>query len=303
MQINDLPLSYIFDFCEVDEALRKAYFAEFAANGVKHLVLSSPLLMQLIADRNLMRALPQEMAQFGLSFADGHFPYNEHWNFNCVFERERKSLVLRHKMNLNIAALLGVKTMTFHVGNDCFYPDIPFRKHIDRACQIIDSLLDEAGKCGVIMCVENIFARTATTDILLEIVQKFDSPHLGLCYDSGHANLMDKGRFYEDTDGHRLFHGVGNWGGEPVWEDTLQRQERMRPYVVNCHLHDNNGIRDQHTKPGSGSVDWGGTVRFLESCPRLQVLQSEVHMCLNSLSVKETVSAFKWAFQQQQGEQ
>ena len=50
----------------------------------------------------------------------------------------------------------------------------------------------------------------------------------------------------------------------------------MLPWIVNCHLHDNDAASDQHLLPGKGTVDWNVLVPKLLSAPRLACIQSEV---------------------------
>ena len=38
----------------------------------------------------------------------------------------------------------------------------------------------------------------------------------------------------------------------------------MLSYVVNCHLHDNNGIEDLHGNIGIGTIDWKHIVSLLK---------------------------------------
>ena len=98
------PLSYLFDFLSYPEAVRKCRLQEFAVHGVRHLVLSSPLLKHLIAYPDRVGMFAGELAAAGLSFGDAHAPYGMHWDLLCVFEEERPALFVRQKMALNIAA-------------------------------------------------------------------------------------------------------------------------------------------------------------------------------------------------------
>jgi sugar phosphate isomerase/epimerase len=58
------------------------------------------------------------------------------------------------------------------------------------------------------------------------------------------------------------------------WEHDVL--DRMLPYIVNCHLHDNDASADQHLLPGKGTIDWSKLVPKLLSAPRLMCVQSEV---------------------------
>ena len=288
-----VPLTYLFEFEKTDKAARNSFLAQFAACGVKHLVLSSPLLNIMAESRDTTADIKREMESFGLSFCDSHLPYSEHQNLNCPYPEERKSLALRIKMYMTIAAYFGVDTMTCHLGNDVLYPDIPMQTHIDRACSMLEAILPEAEKLNITLCLENIFVRSSTPEILLDLVKKFDSPNLALCFDAGHANTMEKGHLVPDSIGYRYWKLSET---EPPWEDSIVKLKRMLPYVVNAHLHDNGGIGDHHNMPGNGNINWREILPVLLSAPRLKVLQSEVQMFRNGLGVKETVESFERIF-------
>ena len=64
---------------------------------------------------------------------------------------------------------------------------------------------------------------------LKRVLDTFDSPAVGLCYDSGHH------------------HG---WGRETDW--LFEYGSRL----FALHLHDNDGTRDSHAVPFDGRIDW-----------------------------------------------
>ena len=288
------PISYLFDFLSYPENLRKCRLNEFAANGAKHLVLSSPLLKHLIAHPEQAKKFAGELAESGLSFGDAHAPYGMHWDLICVFEEERPALFIRQKMALLMAAELGCKTVTMHTGADHLFPEIPAEKHLSRACDMLEKLLPEAEKLNITIAVENGWGKLTSLDALLYLREKFPSPSFGFCYDSGHANIMDSGRLYTEGEAYLRWNAVGV--AVPPWEDAVVRLERMLPDVVNCHLHDNYGNKDQHDLPGQGNVKWDKIVPMLQKAPRLQAVQCEVNLERNALPVKAVTEAFDKLF-------
>ncbi len=289
------PLSYLFDFLRYPEAVRKCRLQEFAACGAKHLVLSSPLLKHLIAYPDQVRMFEEELADAGLSFGDAHAPYSMHWDLLCVFEEERPALFVRQKMALTIAAQLGCKTITIHTGADHLFPEVSEEKHLSRICDMLEKLLREAEKLNITICVENGWGKLTSLDTLLLLRDKFRCANFGFCYDAGHANIMDNGRLFTEGEAYLRWHAVGV--ETPPWEDAVVRLERMLPDVVNCHLHDNYGNKDQHNLPGSGNVKWDKIVPLLRKAPRLQAVQSEVNLERNALSVKSVTQVFEKLFQ------
>ncbi|MBR2358088.1 MAG: sugar phosphate isomerase/epimerase [Lentisphaeria bacterium] len=289
------PISYLFDFLSYPENLRKCRLNEFAANGAKHLVLSSPLLKHLIAHPEQAKKFAGELTESGLSFGDAHAPYGMHWDLICVFEEERPALFIRQKMALIMAAELGCKTVTMHTGADNLFPEIPTEKHLSRACDMLEKLLPEAEKLNIVIAVENGWSKLTSLDTLLYLRKKFPTPSFGFCYDSGHANIMDSGRLYTEGEAYLRWNAVGV--AVPPWEDAAVRLERMLPDVVNCHLHDNYGNKDQHDLPGKGNVKWDKIVPLLQKAPRLQAVQCEVNLERNALPVKAVTETFDKLFQ------
>ena len=64
--------------------------------------------------------------------------------------------------------------------------------------------------------------------------------------------------------------------GEVEWEENLI--EKFSPWLVNCHLHDNDGYDDRHWMPGKGNIDWKRIMSVLARSPRLRSIQSEVRV-------------------------
>ena len=264
-----VPVAYLFDFENTDDKTRPYVMHEFAACGAKHLVLSDTLISKILQVRGLQEILLKEMADEGLSFMDAHAPFGPKQDLNCPVESFRPQAMLRQKLALQIAAEMGVKTITVHVGSDHRYPDQPLELQFDFIRRSLSELLPFAETLGITICIENIWHRLDTPERLLSLKMEFPTDALGFCYDAGHANLMDKGRNTPDSNPFKT------WGNvPPQFDDHIL--EKMLPHVVNCHLHDNNGVTDQHFNIGRGNIDWPHIVGLLKKAPRLQVIQSEV---------------------------
>ena len=81
---------------------------------------------------------------------------------------------------------------------------------------------------------------------------------------------------------------------EPRWDDKIL--EKMLPHVVNCHIHDNNGVTDQHFNLGCGNIDWEHISKLLQQSPRLKVIQSEVIPMRANAPIKDICEAFRRYF-------
>ena len=107
----------------------------------------------------------------------------------------------------------------------------------------LDQIEPYAQARGVRIAAENL---GFNFDTLEKLFSKYGSDYLGLCYDSGHANI----------------------GG-----DRMDRLEPLQNRLISIHLHDNDGSGDQHKLPFDGTVDWPRLTRI--------IAQSSYAKCVN----------------------
>lgn len=286
----NVPISFLFDFGHVSDKMRPYIMAEFANAGAKHLVLTSTFIESIIKQPGFEDTLLKEMADNGLSFCDAHMPFGAELDLNCPNEAKRAMMIAKLKLVLEICAYMKTDTIAIHVGNNHYEAasKIADEIHIARMKDALSRLLPTAEELGITLCIENIWFSVNTPDVLNSIKAEFPTPALGFCYDSGHANIMDNGRLSETGNAWNGWKASGK--DVPIWEDKAL--EKMLPHIVNCHLHDNNGMQDQHTLPGRGNIDWNKTIKLLKSAPRLKVVQSEVIPVYSGVFIKEMVDKF-----------
>ncbi|MBQ9336667.1 MAG: sugar phosphate isomerase/epimerase [Lentisphaeria bacterium] len=281
-----VPVTYLFDFECTDDKTRPYVMHEFAVNGAKHLVLSDTMISMIMRSRRLQDQVLSEMAAEGLSFCDAHAPFGPKNDMFCADPANRPQMLLRQKLVLQITADMGVKTITIHTGNETNQPGVPLEVQYDCVKRSLDELLPFAESLGVTICIENIWWQINTPERLLGIKAQFPTDALGFCYDAGHANLMDKGRNSRESSPFKV------WGETPPqFDDHIL--EKMLPHVVNCHLHDNDGVTDQHLNPGRGNVDWKKIIPLLKTAPRLAVVQSEVIPVRVHDSIRDICAKFR----------
>lgn len=114
----------------------------------------------------------------------------------------------------------------------------------------IDNLRKIASKYNVTLCLENL----RLTSYIDEIISHIGNNGLGLCYDSGHENLYNK--------------------GQCVAEHFINKLP-----LVAIHLHDNFGNNDDHNLPFDGNINWQIVVNQLRACNYTGALNIEpIHM-------------------------
>ncbi len=68
-------------------------------------------------------------------------------------------------------------------------------------------------------------------DLLVSLVSEVNNPYLGLCLDIGHQNVFSD-------------------------QDAVEWVRKMDRHLFHVHLHDNDGLEDQHLPVGSGTIDF-----------------------------------------------
>ena len=253
---------------------------EFAANGGRHLVLTDGLLKMMGMDYLLPGVLREQTKQAGVDFVDAHAPFRDFGDLFIPDWHDWRQMIARQKLNLLLVSEMGVRTCTFHVGSSRYdgYAVGQYREALFRS---LDALLPVAEELDITICLENGLTPLNSADALVSYMRRYDSPHLGVCFDTGHANVKENG---ERVPGSHI---PGIWEGfglEVVWEDNIA--EKLQPYIVSCHIHDNRGERDDHDLPGRGNIDWGRIVPLLRGAPRLQNIQSEVLTLRHNIPIR-----------------
>ena len=186
-------------------------------------------------------------------------------------------MIQTHIRCMEIAKEFGSLTYTIHVGAAHYchdhYPLAPLRKN---ANETLEELLPHAERIGIIIAVENSFEPPNTPQEVLDIITPLlSSKNIGVCYDTGHANIMEpapwkKMKLYEP-------YMETCW-----WEGLVQEPNALgilQPHVVTTHIHDNSGYGDLHAMPFDGTINWDVLMPRLNACPRMLELQTEI--CFN----------------------
>ena len=290
-----IPLTYLFEFGLIKDQAIPQVLNEFAANGAKNLVLSDTLIARIFQEYSFADTIKNEMNNAGLKFVDSHAVFGPRMDLCTPLPHNRRISIHRLNMTLEIIAYLGVDTITVHVGNNVRFEEKyrSLEQNIERIEESLSQILPTAEKLGITVCIENIWFPTNTPEVLLGIKEHFPTDALGFCFDAGHANLCANGYIHESKGAHgQVWQEF--YGKDPVWDNRIG--EKMLPYIVNCHLHDNDGDTDQHKLPGHGNVDWKYTADLLRKAPRLKSIQSEVILSRDPVSIRILCETFRKMF-------
>lgn len=144
-------------------------------------------------------------------------------------------------------AALGAKYTVFHTPAKNWVGDLPDDEMFGIGEALFTSILPFAKENGVKIAAEthgtaskyNKMEFFGVPENLLELIRRVKSAsdageHLCVCVDTGHTNLAVK-------------------MGHPPVGDVIRQ---LGSLVEVLHMHDNNGIKDQHKMPKTGDLDW-----------------------------------------------
>ncbi|HEY8420158.1 MAG TPA: sugar phosphate isomerase/epimerase family protein [Thermoclostridium sp.] len=222
-----------------------------------------------------------EAAKLGIEFSQSHIPY-----YNLDQKDKYLSDPELHewfeKMCLrayHASAALGVKWAVAHgftaVEENCSLEASKKKNH-----DYFGPYIEVAKKLGIGLAIENmcdfygsIIPRryTATYEELVDLVDSFNDPSVGICWDFGHANLME----YDQCKALRY---VG---------------KRLKA----THVNDNFGLLDVHTLPFAGKIKWEGIMKTLTEIGYEGDFTYEIHGFVDRMPEALKDSAVKFAYE------
>ncbi len=290
--MKKIPITHCLPYKATSERVIAAILVELAEMGQHEVVLTESILRDMTSDFSVIATYQKLMADTGMRFCDAHAPFSPKDDLNCPYPELRPMMIERQKQAIQVAASFGVKTITIHIGNN-FEKDVTVDQYEANLFDSLEKLLPTAEKFGVTIAIENIWSPQTTGPRILAAIRRFPTEALGVCYDTGHANLTT-GRHPEK--GNATFDYFHECGLEPEYNDHLL--EDLLPHVVNCHLHDNHGWWDEHLPPGFGDVDWEHVIPLLKSAPRIQCYQDESSFSrAKPISIRGRVELFRNLFE------
>ena len=147
---------------------------------------------------------------------------------------------------------------------------------LDLSLTAIEHLKAFATPLGIQLLLENIQNEVATPAHLVEITRVGHFETIGFCLDTGHAHLAQP-MFPDETGYDRSAREKlrEQWGDAALKDALPEAFATFAARLVELHLHDNNGSRDEHLWPaaptGGKGVDWGVVRTALTQLPQAPV--------------------------------
>lgn len=171
-------------------------------------------------------------------------------DYTSTVEYNRIAGVELIKNRVELAHVLGATEIVLHMYLPYLdFAEVPGAKEsfYGTVYRSLDELQPFCQEKNVRICIENLFE--APGELQLEqfgrLFERYPANFLGLCLDTGHANLV--------------------WGNAFVKELA----ERFGDRLYSIHMHDNRGwgtekgCNDAHALPGEGTIDWKALMAVL----------------------------------------
>ena len=146
------------------------------------------------------------------------------------------------KRSLESAEQILISACVIHLGHK---GDAWNTRALENSLTAIEHLKAFAHPLGVRLLIENLQNDITTPEHILEILRAGHFDRVGVCLDIGHAHLAQPEK---------------NIGIDEAFE-------LLKPRIAQLHLHDNQGTKDDHLWPGTGSIDWQNAVRQIAMLP------------------------------------
>ena len=148
------------------------------------------------------------------------------------------------------AAILGAQFLVVHADEYRVTDRFDQTEILNATYDTLAPIVDLAKQHGIRIAVENLFEDgfgpqvngrsryTSTIEEVLAVLDRFDDPAVGCCWDFGHA---------------RCTYGDGQ----------LAALQQVGPRLFCTHVHDNYYNKDLHLPPFFGGIDWEAHMRYL----------------------------------------
>lgn len=185
--------------------------------------------------------------EYGLRLLNLHGSHGQDRFWVSADENQRQGGIELAKNRIKMTAVLGGDVIIMHIPTVA--PPETRPAWLTQIRQSLDDIELFARSHRVRVALENMIGDDF--EMLETLLLEHDPDFLGLCFDSGHANMG----------------GLGLAG-------LVQLKDRL----IAIHLHDNDGMSDQHKLPYTGSIEWSNVIRAIASSSYQQCVNLEVHI-------------------------
>ncbi|MBN1179342.1 MAG: sugar phosphate isomerase/epimerase [Anaerolineae bacterium] len=159
----------------------------------------------------------------------------------------------RYIFSMQIAAELGACHVVFHanylpwIRRPAYQPD-----WLERQATFFYEMVEEAKRLDVVIALENMWE--PEPGIIARVVERVDSPYLGVCLDVGHVYLYSYSM------------SCAAW------------VERLQDHLIHYHINNHHGLYDEHLPlcAEGGIIDYDVIVPMIEGLPEAPFVSIEM---------------------------
>jgi len=229
------------------EGCAEPYLRKIAEAGFSHVHWGHHWHTDYLYSDSEIIKIKKCLKEYGLRLLDLHGP-EKLW-FSPL-EDERLKGVELVKNRIIMTQQLSSDVVILHTENSEGVGDLNYlRMSLDVLCPF-------AKKHNILIALENY----RDFEIIKKLLSEYGPEYVGLCYDSGHGNLVPNG---------------------------LDFLESFKERLISVHLHDNDGNKDLHKIPFSGTVDWERLTRIMAKSAYTKCVSLETGMFHTGISSEE----------------
>ena len=181
-----------------------------------------------VEDEFELEGLVASLGECGVRVHSVHSPFGIECDVSSLDDKIHERGVDGLIASIEVANMLGAGKVIVHASHSL---NGTVNGRFERARGVLREMTGLARESGIVLALENLPPGYLghTPDEMLDLLDGLDRESIGICFDSGHANLS--GHFHEFA-------------------------AALLPRSVTMHLHDNDGKTDEHRFPGEGTIDW-----------------------------------------------
>jgi len=174
----------------------------------------------------------------------------------------RKVSLRRFSRLFEIAVHFRPRSIVFHPSYDEKYYASSGRRWLENSIETWSQLLPLAERLDTRIALENVYE--PNPDWIERLLEALPPDRVGFCFDTGHFNAF---------------------AGSPLetWLD------RLGPRLIEIHLHDNRGARDEHLPVGEGTFPFERLFAFIRERGLRPILTVEAHTEQNLSKALENI--------------
>lgn len=214
------------------------YLARIAEAGFSHVHWCHHWDTDFLYSSAEIAQIARWLKGYGLQALNIHASQGREKRWDSALDYERLAGLELVRNRLEMAAWLEADVIILHAEAYC---------PLEAQRRSLAALEPFSRSLGVRIALENL--NELTFQRLEALLAEFPPDYVGLCYDTGHGNLIPQG---------------------------LDHLERFADRLIAVHIHDNDGTGDEHKLPFYGTVDWERFMRLLRRSPYAKPLNLEV---------------------------